>query len=332
MKWTLVFFVLLFIFKLQSIAQNVGIGTQFPNSKAILDIKANDRGVLFPILTSAQRDAITNPPDGLHIFNKDERCLNYYDSIFAVWNCYCDADNCKIILIRISSNTSIIDFYAAYAVNYPQARKFSIAIDEGVLVTGISFTSLPTSNYQIKIVNRGDLKGLGGRGGSGSSGQVSSCAIAAGNGGPGVNAITTKVGISISIDNYGIIAGGGGGGGGGGRTAAGQFGGGGGGGANLGNAGQGGGNTFSTFGCGQISTIAQNGDPGTSTAGGPGGAGASGGGNGGSGGGLAQVGQSGTGTAAGNGGAPGKAIASVGGSSGTVINNLSGGQVIGVVE
>lgn len=92
---------LLFVFLLNA---QVGIGTTTPNPKAALEIKSTDKGVLFPMLTNAQRDAIVNPPDGLHIFNKDERCLNVYDSLFSTWSCYCEVDTCKAVLIRITAN------------------------------------------------------------------------------------------------------------------------------------------------------------------------------------------------------------------------------------
>src|SRR6476660_9882958 len=84
--------------------QGVGIGTSTPNPKAILDIKATDKGILFPRLTSAQRDAITNPPNGLHIYNTDEACLNYFDSTNGMWNCYCENDTCKVIMFRITAD------------------------------------------------------------------------------------------------------------------------------------------------------------------------------------------------------------------------------------
>ena len=68
-----------FLFVENMYAQSVGIGTTTPDPKAILEIKATDKGILFPRLTTGQRNGIQNPPDGLHIFNTDERCLNYYD-------------------------------------------------------------------------------------------------------------------------------------------------------------------------------------------------------------------------------------------------------------
>ncbi|HWB63278.1 MAG TPA: hypothetical protein VG603_07210, partial [Chitinophagales bacterium] len=47
----------------------VGINQPAPNSNAVLDIQSNNKGVLFPALTSTQRDAIATPPVGLTIYN-----------------------------------------------------------------------------------------------------------------------------------------------------------------------------------------------------------------------------------------------------------------------
>ena len=50
-------------------AGNVGIGTTAPNAAAKLDLTSTTRGLLLPRMTTAQRDAITTPPDGLMIYN-----------------------------------------------------------------------------------------------------------------------------------------------------------------------------------------------------------------------------------------------------------------------
>jgi len=331
---------LFLILSYSSFSQNVGIGTTSPNAKAILEMKTSDKGVLFPRLTSAQRNAIANPPNGLHVFNTDEHCLDFFDSVYQVWNCYCYNDTCKVATINIASDACNLDFYNSYAINYPGTKKFAVFIAPGVtlscgLGTGsINFTTMP-NNVTVKIVNYGNIYGAGGGGGTGASGQVGSCQSPAGSGGPGGPAITTKTGVIISVTNYGVIAGGGGGGGGGGRTAPGQYGGGGGGGAGtpVGSGGTGGAQTidFGQFGCAVngSSPIAQPGTNGQTSTGGTGGAGASGGGNGGTGGNLGQPGQTGTGTSAGAGGIAGKAIS---GGSGNSITNMSGGQVFGSVD
>ncbi len=55
---------------LASMAQ-VGIGTTSPNSNAALEISSTSQGILFPRMTTAQRDAISSPAKGLTIFNTD---------------------------------------------------------------------------------------------------------------------------------------------------------------------------------------------------------------------------------------------------------------------
>jgi len=44
-----------------------------PNSKAMLDVKASDKGILIPRLTTVQRTAIPTPPDGLLVYDTDTR-------------------------------------------------------------------------------------------------------------------------------------------------------------------------------------------------------------------------------------------------------------------
>jgi uncharacterized protein (TIGR02145 family) len=58
---------------LASMAQ-VGIGTTTPNSNAALDVVSTSQGMLYPRMTTAQRNAIASPATGLTIFNTD---VNY---------------------------------------------------------------------------------------------------------------------------------------------------------------------------------------------------------------------------------------------------------------
>lgn len=50
-------------------AGNVGIGTNAPNAAALLDVTSTTSGFLPPRMTTAQRDAIVSPPDGLVLYN-----------------------------------------------------------------------------------------------------------------------------------------------------------------------------------------------------------------------------------------------------------------------
>jgi hypothetical protein len=326
----------------RSFSQNVGIGTSNPHSKAILDIKATDKGILFPRLTSAQRNAIVNPPNGLHIFNTDERCLNYYDSAYRVWNCYCS--DCQSVIINITDDVCNVDFYSQYA-KYSPAKKYIINISEDVYISGcnpgdtaLSFRNMPSGTFITINNNNGAILGGGGKGGKGQVEQgTGNCSVVfpviGEPGQAGGAAIVTKPGVTVTVNNSGVVAGGGGGGGGSTKGATSGYGGGGGGGAGLafGSGGTGGGvftQSCSQFGCTPCSPniLAQPGIAGTNLTGGKGGAGYNGGPSGGNGGNRGQPGQNGNTTA---GGAAGKAIA---GGSGNVINNLNGGQTFGIVD
>jgi hypothetical protein len=60
------------------LAQRVGIGTSTPDPSARLDVWDNQRGILIPRLTTAQRNAITTPARSLLIYNTDCDEYQYY--------------------------------------------------------------------------------------------------------------------------------------------------------------------------------------------------------------------------------------------------------------
>lgn len=52
----------------------VGIGTNDPEESSILDVESSSKGFLPPRLTVTQRDAITNPAEGLMVYVSDTQC------------------------------------------------------------------------------------------------------------------------------------------------------------------------------------------------------------------------------------------------------------------
>ncbi len=57
-------------------AQGVTIGSNNPpDPAAVLDLQSNSKGFMLPRLTTLQRNAIQNPPEGLMIFNTDNKCV-----------------------------------------------------------------------------------------------------------------------------------------------------------------------------------------------------------------------------------------------------------------
>lgn len=69
---------------LLSIAQNVGIGTATPHNSAQLEISSTTRGLLAPRLTTAQRNAIASPAEGLLVYDTDLNAL--YDYNGSAWS------------------------------------------------------------------------------------------------------------------------------------------------------------------------------------------------------------------------------------------------------
>ena len=75
---------------------SVGIGTTNPDPSAILDITAsplNNKGVLIPRLTTAQRLAIPSPAKGLLVFDSDIDCFFYWSSVSSTWKSLCETTN-----------------------------------------------------------------------------------------------------------------------------------------------------------------------------------------------------------------------------------------------
>jgi hypothetical protein len=318
---------------------SIGIGTFAPKPSSILDISSTNKGLVFPSMTTAQRNAIISPAHGLHIFNTNVGSLQYYDTVFHVWTSYCTT--CQVYSDTIWANTT------AYLV--PQGyNKVRIVINNLVAVSGtdvapaISLVNVSEGGAVI-IENYGSIYGKGGDGGAGggnSTAMANNCLPTppqAGNNGK--DAVHSKSNSQLTIYNYGIIAGGGGGGGGGNYgTSLTSAGGGGGGGQGTPSAGGAKGNYISydiIFNCHpEISNPANSTDGGSGTITvpgnfGTGSTGTGGGSRGGFGGTLGQPGQAGFGTG-GAGGAAGKAIRFNSGNNSTV--NIGAGTVYGVVD
>lgn len=336
-----------------------------PNALAALEVSSTTKGVLFPRLTTAQRDAMTGTiPEGLHIFNTTSKCLEFFDTSFdpaggpigGFWNSYCYyCENSY----AYNANSNGNDFNAQ--VGSPsKAQKWCVYVYSGITLgattpggIALNFANLPGGSSVI-LYNYGTIVGGGGNGGAGGQESDAVCAgdNAAAAGSAGGPAINTSPGVRVQVLNYGTIAGGGGGGGGGSggcRSA------GGGGGGGRGIPGGNGGNGWTTASgyraCGTFCTSCC-GCPGSN----PGGAGSAGafgtggcslgnsgsgctasgsnGGCGGDGGGYGAAGAGGTGTTcagapSASGGAGGNSLRGNGGSSS--LTNYGSGVSFGTV-
>lgn len=78
MKKSVLLSAFLFFIAYLSIAQNVGIGTTLPHSSAALEVKATNKGLLIPRITTAQRNSIASPAKGLMVYDSSRNNYWYY--------------------------------------------------------------------------------------------------------------------------------------------------------------------------------------------------------------------------------------------------------------
>ena len=80
---------ILFLITGLSVFAQVGINTDnsAPDPSAGLDVNFTNKGVLLPRLTLVQRNAITNPAEGLLIFNLTTGCIDYF--LGGSWKSFC---------------------------------------------------------------------------------------------------------------------------------------------------------------------------------------------------------------------------------------------------
>ena len=76
-----IFFDSMFLKSYSQNGGNVGIGTNIPDNSAILELKATDKGLLIPRLTTQQRVAITNPANGLFVYDVNYKQFWYFNGV-----------------------------------------------------------------------------------------------------------------------------------------------------------------------------------------------------------------------------------------------------------
>lgn len=130
-------FWLLLLVPVSSFGQNVGINaTGAPaDASAALDISATDKGVLFPRLTTAQRDAISAPATGLFVYNTDDNCLQYFDG--TNWS------GCVGTVLKNEMDCSSITLGANPVVGDPLGASNTLSVD--VVVNVLSPYTITTN-------------------------------------------------------------------------------------------------------------------------------------------------------------------------------------------
>jgi hypothetical protein len=79
MKLLFLFSICVTIYSISNAQNSVGIGTATPNGSAILDVSSNNKGLLAPRMTTAQRNAIASPAKGLLVYDTDLNGLFHFN-------------------------------------------------------------------------------------------------------------------------------------------------------------------------------------------------------------------------------------------------------------
>jgi hypothetical protein len=121
---------LLFVLQASLSISQVGIGTVSPNASSALDITSTTKGLLIPRMTTAQRNAISGPAQGLIIFNLDDQCLDIYYGTDWIKNCG----------FKVTGTDTMLAIWTQKA-NFPMVRHRSVSFsigEKGYVGTGVS--------------------------------------------------------------------------------------------------------------------------------------------------------------------------------------------------
>lgn len=119
-----------------TLSAQVGYNNPNPDPSAVVDIQANDKGLLIPRMTSAERGAMaigtTPPAEGLLVFDTDLNRLFYWDDDVSAWRAVNFADVEELggrEVVRVEGDLGL-------GVNDPDER---LDVDGNAKVRGILF-------------------------------------------------------------------------------------------------------------------------------------------------------------------------------------------------
>lgn len=107
------FFVLLFLFASFLANAQIGIGTVTPNASSVLDVTSTTQGLLTPRMTTAQRNAIVTPADGLLVYDIDLKAFYFYSAGTSSWVALVSSGAARLNFKRIKSTDNLAVVLAA---------------------------------------------------------------------------------------------------------------------------------------------------------------------------------------------------------------------------
>lgn len=186
------FILVLFVFMtLRFVSAQVGIGTESPEASSILDVSSTESGVLLPRMTTVQRSAITDPDNGLTVFDTDTQSYYFYNATEASWESLSSSrlerDNFVLVKSQDDFPTAIegiitLDENTYYEINGVIALDLSIDLN-GAYVSGLDATEDVLSKTSGNVFE-------------GSAGSIKNITITGGG-----NAFSITSGASLILQN-----------------------------------------------------------------------------------------------------------------------------------
>ena len=85
--------------------QNVSISDvpANPDPTSVLDVSSSSKGMLMPRLSSAQRNAISSPANGLLVYDTDVNCVMFYSTALGSWNSLCSVPTTATLIANTAN-------------------------------------------------------------------------------------------------------------------------------------------------------------------------------------------------------------------------------------
>jgi Collagen triple helix repeat (20 copies) len=139
---------------------NVGIGTTTPNAKAVLELKATDKGFLAPRMNTPQMNAIavTAAESALLIYNTDSACYHFYNG--TSWKNLCVASGGGTDTAAI--NKAIKNYLASHATTIINILNADTSIFNVATINQatINLLTVDTSITNVAIINNANINNL----------------------------------------------------------------------------------------------------------------------------------------------------------------------------
>ncbi len=132
-------FVLFVLTRTFTIAQNVGIGTNNPNQKAVLEVRSSNKGFLPPRITEDSMIAMGNVPEGMLVYNTSRDCIMLFSK--SNWRC-------------LSSGSA--DKFQPVTNNYFTGADSSLSSEITDMAEGINNTYFVTGTFSGAKLNLGN--------------------------------------------------------------------------------------------------------------------------------------------------------------------------------